>query len=80
MDTNIPQDEGAGVGKSGVETPWETGNLGKGDGDWQCRPRGSSGPDALNHSRKNPGNTGGTWDRPWEKKNSNDGGDNKQAY
>lgn len=63
---DVKPDAGAGVGKSGVDTPYETGNLGKGDGDWQCRPRGSTSPNDMNENRKNSADTGREWDRPWE--------------
>lgn len=60
--------EGAGLGKSGVITPWESGNLGKGDGDWQTRPRGATSPNDMNENRKNSADTGNEWDHPWEEK------------
>lgn len=65
---DVKADPGAGVGKSGVVTPWETGNLGKGNGDWQTRPRGATSPNDMNENRKNSADTGEVWDRPWEQK------------
>jgi len=79
MDTNVTGDEGAGVGKSGVQTPWETGNLGN-TSDWTARPRGSSGPDAMNHNRKNKAGDGRPWDEPWKGKTTKDGTDRNQSY
>lgn len=66
MDASVKPDSGAGVGKSGVKTPYETGNLGKGNGDWETRPRGSSSPNDMNENRKNASGTGQVWDHPWE--------------
>lgn len=63
---DVKEDAGAGVGKSGVVTPWETGNLGKGDGDWQTRARGATSPNDMNENRKNSVGTGGEWAHPWE--------------
>lgn len=63
---DVKEDSGAGVGKSGVVTPWETGNLGKGGKDWQTRPRGATSPNDMNENRKNSAGTGGEWDHPWE--------------
>lgn len=65
MDTKVPEDKGAGVGQSGVETPYETGNLGN-TSDWAARPRKNSGSDAMNHNRKNAAGSGRAWDHPWE--------------
>lgn len=76
---DVKADTGAGVGKSGVTTPWESGNLGKTD-DWTCRARGSSSPNDMNENRKNSAGTGREWDKPWQKKNSNDGTDQNQSY
>lgn len=79
MDTTVPADEGAGVGKAGVDTPWQTGDLAKGSG-WQAKSRGSSGPDAMNHNRKNSGGSGRPWDMPYSKDKSWDGTDQNQKY
>lgn len=66
MDTTVPEDKGAGVGESGVVTPWENGNLGKGDGDWANRPRGATSPNDMNENRRNKAGTGEAWAHPWE--------------
>lgn len=63
---DVKEDAGAGVGKSGVQTPWENGNLGKGDGDWQTRPRGATSPNDMNENRKNGADSGKEWTHPWE--------------
>jgi hypothetical protein len=59
------KDEGAGVGKSGVQTPWETGNLGN-TSDWAMRSRGATSPNDMNENRKNSADTGKEWAHPWE--------------
>lgn len=79
MNDPVKADPGAGVGESGVETPWENGNLGKGDGDWSCRGRGNPSPQVMNQNRKNSAGTGQEWDHPFEEMNSNDGGDQSQV-
>lgn len=61
----VKADPGAGVGKSGVVTPWENGNLGNAS-DWACRARGSSSPNDMNENRKNSAGTGKEWEHPWE--------------
>lgn len=76
---DVKKDAGAGVGKAGVQTPWETGNLGKSD-DWASRSRGSTSPNDMNENRKNSAGSGTEWAHPWETKNSNDGTDQKQSY
>lgn len=63
---DVKPDEGAGVGKSGRLAPYETGNLGKGDGDWQMRSRGATSPNDMNENRKNSAGTGTEWTHPWE--------------
>lgn len=75
----VKPDPGAGVGKSGVVTPWENGNRG-GDSSWAGRGLGPSKPDWQNGNRKNSAGTGREWDKPYEKKNSNDGTDQNQSY
>lgn len=62
---DIKEDAGAGVGKSGVVTPWETGNLGN-TSDWNMRSRGATSPNDMNENRKNSADTGVEWARPWE--------------
>jgi len=64
---DVKADPGAGVGKSGVVTPWETGNLGN-DDDWNMKSRGATSPNDMNENRKNSAGTGEEWDRPWEQK------------
>ena len=76
---DVKADPGAGVGKSGVTTPWESGNRGK-DGDYGLRGLGPSSPDYMNGNRKNSAGSGEMWKKPYEKKNSNDGTDQNQAY
>lgn len=63
---DVKPDAGAGVGKSGVVTPWENGNLGKGNGDWTTRPRTSTDPEDRNENRKNGAGTGKEWEHPWQ--------------
>ena len=58
-------DAGAGVGKAGVQTPWENGNLAK-DSGWQAKSRGNTSPNDMNENRKNAGGTGEEWAHPWE--------------
>jgi hypothetical protein len=62
---DVKEDPGAGVGKSGVQTPWETGNLGN-TTDWNLRSRGATSPNDMNENRKNSADTGREWDHPWE--------------
>jgi hypothetical protein len=62
---DVKPDAGAGVGKAGVTTPWETGNLGKTD-DWAMHSRGSSSPNDMNENKKNSAGTGEEWAHPWE--------------
>lgn len=75
----VKADPGTGVGKSGVVTPWENGNRGN-DSIWPLRGLGPSSPDYMNGNRKNSAGTGELWKKPWEKMNSNNGGDQNQSY
>lgn len=61
----VKEDPGAGVGKSGVQVPWETGNLGN-TTDWAMHSRGSTSPNDMNENRKNSAGTGIEWTHPWE--------------
>ena len=63
--SDVKADPGAGVGKSGVVTPWENGNLGKVD-DWTAHSRGATSPNDMNENRKNSAGTGNEWNHPWE--------------
>lgn len=76
---DVKEDAGAGVGKSGVVTPWENGNLGNTE-DWQNRSRGATSPNDMNENRKNSAGTGREWDKPYMKPNSKDGTDQNQDY
>lgn len=75
---DVKADAGAGVGKSGVTTPWENGNRGNTE-DWASRNLGPNDPDWQMQNRRNQSGAGREWDKPWQKKNSNDGTDQKQS-
>lgn len=62
---DVKEDAGAGVGKSGVATPWENGNLGN-TTDWNMRSRGATSPNDMNENRKNSAGSGKEWEHPWE--------------
>lgn len=76
MDTKVKADKGAGVGKAGVETPWESGNA-KGE-KWDTGNRGQRGWE--DYPAKTTPEAGRPWDRPYEKKNSNDGTNQNQKF
>ncbi len=73
---NVPKDPGAGVGKSGVKTPWENGD--RKNAAWTNDSLGTKGWEDA--PRKNPAGGGREWDKPYETKNSNDGTDQNQSY
>lgn len=75
----VKADPGAGVGKSGVQTPWENGNLGS-TSDWNNRARGATSPNDMNENRKNSAGTGREWDKPYMQTITKDGTDQKQSY
>lgn len=76
MDKKVKADPGAGVGKAGVETPWDAGSR-KGE-KWSTANVGAKGwEDAPAKGANTPGRP---HDRPYEKTNSNDGTDQNQAY
>lgn len=80
MDTHsvaVPADPGAGVGKAGVVTPWETGNRG-GVENWEGKGLGPSKPDPMAGNRKNSAGTGEAYKYPYEEKVTLPGANNKQ--
>jgi len=72
---DVPKDPGAGVGKSGVVTPWENGN--RKNSEWMTADLGKQGWPETN--RKNPSDSGRPWNHPWEKTCDYPAGGSKQT-